>query len=361
MSEKPDKESYVTLLLLAVIAVMIMLFVYNYLQNLDPNTLSRIKLDHDVSAGTAGLLNSQNSTSGVLSAPGQTVLTAASASLLGQSDVSGFMPCANQSASCAINQPSKMYYYAGSNPLSNSAVRLVQPGSFLCDASTFGVDPAPGSVKKCAYLPAAGIPGYQWCADEGGGCTLPQNSEVHYFSGDDPTRNNKTVYPQGGAFTCSVGSIGSDPSPGRPKSCYYKPSEKPALNDCGREGESCYIPVAANVYYYTGNEAHSGTVKSTSAAGQFSCSIGNFNYDPAPYQSKQCKWEPASVTQWQTCGSSCNIPGESEMSYYAGDNPQTRNVTRLVTAGSYACSPSTFRGFDPAFGTAKKCSYRLLK
>lgn len=120
--------------------------------------------------------------------------------------------CASEGQSCRVNGKTQVRFGDGRR----YATRNVE-GEVTCGAGTFG-DPAFGVVKHCEVLAAAWLggtaAGWSRCATEGERCTFNGQAQVRYGSG------GRYAYREAyNGLNCATPAFGSDPSPGKMKSC----------------------------------------------------------------------------------------------------------------------------------------------
>jgi alpha-galactosidase len=132
--------------------------------------------------------------------------------------LTGYTYCAREYENCATNGAVDVAFGAGGLYVYTSALS----GTFACDVSTFGTDPAYGSTKGCYSRPQAGggPPGFTACATEGQTCTPNGDVDVAYGAVGSFLYQTGSV----GSFGCSVAHFGSDPAYGWNKGCYTRPS-----------------------------------------------------------------------------------------------------------------------------------------
>jgi len=121
---------------------------------------------------------------------------------------------AGENESFQLTQVTYIEYGAGNN----FNVKILAPGNYTCNNTTFG-DAASGQVKACY----ASSPPSSFLTLEGGTFTLTQQTIVRYgiITSQEETVVSKTLLP--GTYTCSTQEFGSDPKVGVVKAC-YRPS-----------------------------------------------------------------------------------------------------------------------------------------
>ena len=122
--------------------------------------------------------------------------------------------CASEGERCWFPGTAEVAYGAG-----NKWTTKVLRGGFNCGVSTFGSDPAYGTLKTCRIV-------NRDCAREGGRCEFDGWRTVKYGANGAFV---KQTFRNGVA--CSNDAFGRDPAPGVPKQCYFStPDEKPINN-----------------------------------------------------------------------------------------------------------------------------------
>jgi hypothetical protein len=203
------------------------------------------------------------------------------------------------------------------------------------------------------------------CAVENGNCA---------FSGTGPTPCTTAVF--------------ADPAPGVVKSCSYSSvavvapaadtvanSTTPAWTLCSLENETCTFWGSREVRF-----GANGVYTTKVFTDKVQCTTANFG-DPTPNVLKSCSFSASTVTAgttttapttttatapitttspttatpvtWTTCAKEngvCSFSNTREVRYGVGSKVVTKVYTKSVQ-----CSNSTFG--DPAYGTAKSCSY----
>ncbi|MBF0343007.1 MAG: hypothetical protein HQL06_02135 [Nitrospirae bacterium] len=232
--------------------------------------------------------------------------------------------------------------------------------SVLCDRSSFvdpvyppnpndivnHGDPIPHMSKRCEYDASDLNPQWQYCANEGGGCTFSGTRLVIYGS------NGKWTYATlTGGVNCN-NSVFGDPAIGdSSKTCWYYNAQEEAdtnWNYCAAENSTCRFSGDKIVMY--GAAVHNLWAIDVFRDG-VECTNYNFG-DPDYGTSKACYYASSSIS-WRYCA------GENEFCGFFG--------SRLVKYGSYyywhsgtyqngvLCSNSVFG--DPVFGTPKTCYF----
>lgn len=134
-----------------------------------------------------------------------------------------YTKCADENGDCTFPINAPVFYYGNGKDYKSGTVRT-WPGktSIKCSNETYGFDPAEGTSKICAYAPANSNT-WKRCSDEGGLCNVPNDAELSFFGGQDPSASNVTRMARTGIYACNSGSFaGVDPTPGVPKACSYK-------------------------------------------------------------------------------------------------------------------------------------------
>ncbi|WP_051942401.1 family 43 glycosylhydrolase [Streptacidiphilus rugosus] len=126
-------------------------------------------------------------------------------------------PGSPNGAGCNFNGTQQVSFGAGGNFLSKTL-----SGPVTCSSSTFGGDPAVGTVKACFVQPlvAGAPPGYTLCAPaESGVCTFTGVQSLAYGADGDYTFTTRS-----GPVACDLASFDDiDPAYGTVKACYIGP------------------------------------------------------------------------------------------------------------------------------------------
>lgn len=130
--------------------------------------------------------------------------------------IPGSPQCANENGTCNVPAGATASVYYGAN--NSFAILNGVSGSIICNNTSFGGDPLPGTVKAC-YVVVTTLPiGVTACAVDGGSCTIPAGSTATVFYGANATY--LYAYGLSGTFACWPSTFGgSDPLYGVLKSC----------------------------------------------------------------------------------------------------------------------------------------------
>ncbi len=157
----------------------------------------------------------------------------------------GYTKCADEGGTCAASRTVDVAF--GAHGLFNYKCSVT--GSVAANNATFG-DPIQGAAKAAYYRNSGGPPGYTWCADEGGTCSLSVASDVAFGA------NGNFNYRYGitGTITANNATFPpNDPAPGVVKSAYYKVSGTRTGPDgytwCADELGTCSFTRAVDVAY----------------------------------------------------------------------------------------------------------------
>ena len=245
--------------------------------------------------------------------------------------LSGWVHCANEGQACVVPANAHVRYGA------NKTYALIEDVSteIACNNAQFG-DPIHGFVKQCEYR----LSGWEFCADEGGTCSVPANASVRY--GADGHYATQTDISH--SVACNNAEFG-DPIHGVVKQCEYRLS---GWEFCAEEGATCSVPTLSTVRY--GRDGSYATIENVSS--DLSCSNAEFG-DPIHGVVKQCEYKPSN---WVFCaaeGTTCFVPAQATVRYGADGNYHTVNDVEAMVR----CDNAQFG--DPAFGVIKQCEYRL--
>lgn len=189
--------------------------------------------------------------------------------------------CAAEGEDCQIGAPARVRYGVDTR----YQVRQVA-GSFRCDSTRFGGDPAPGVVKHCEFEQSEP---WRLCAREGEFCRLPGPARVR-FGADNRYVERRDL--QGEGMRCANAVFG-DPVPDTAKVCEYLPLDDKAAaatavavvtwQACAAENGVCRIDGPSLVRYGIGGQYYYRETNATMA-----CNSASFGGDPAPDRAKQC-------------------------------------------------------------------------
>ena len=174
--------------------------------------------------------------------------------------------CGQEGNSCALSGPAYMAFGAHGKYL-YKAISTTSPSKVLCATSTFGGDPAPGSVKSC------------WFANYG----------LQLLETGTGTASGEVAYGVGGvfefaqingAYTCNNTQFGGDPAPGQTKSCY---TALPGYTRVATEGGT--LPSVQDIPMAFGSNGH---FLFRRISGTLPCNQTTFGGDPSPGTTKYC-------------------------------------------------------------------------
>jgi hypothetical protein len=165
----------------------------------------------------------------------------------------------------------------------------------------------------------------------------------------------------------------SSPSPAAAPSSSPSPAAAPSSDSssaaapytkCADENGDCTFPSNSPVFYYdAAKDFKTGTVRTFVDKTSINCKNGTFGFDPAEGIVKTCAYAPANSNPWKRCaneGEICRVPSDAELSFFAGQEPTSKNITRFAKTGIYPCDRTSFANIDPEYGSPKACSYKLL-
>jgi hypothetical protein len=113
-------------------------------------------------------------------------------------------------------------------PASSYVVHCYDAKGLDCYGDQRGNSPSGGQVSTYASLgPVTGSPtaapaGYTFCAYENGSCSFTPSARASIAFGTDSTYRYTDRPFVGGGVKCTAAELGGDPTPGKPKACFYK-------------------------------------------------------------------------------------------------------------------------------------------
>ena len=250
----------------------------------------------------------------------------------------------------------------------------------LCNASTFGFDPAPNVSKACyiqSYIfPPTGPSGFTFCANEGNNCAFAQTAMVAYGSG-----SSFTYRSMADGAPCTNATFGLDPDQGADKQCFviqtpWNPvsdlSRYPGMQTCDQVNgiPTCVYPIGSLISFGTLSPADGYLIpySQSDSTNILPCDDDFLPYDPAPGQTKICQMVqlpiqargPAGFTYCATEGGTCQFNGIAAVAFgvdfnftYKGPNSPNPPLNDI------SCNKSSFNNTDPYPNVSKACYYRL--
>jgi hypothetical protein len=233
---------------------------------------------------------------------------------------------------------------------------------------------APEAHAQAGTAMRAVPPGFTACATDGGTCSVGAGNRVDVVYGEG--LSFVSLWSRTGDFTCLPGNLGiSDPSPGRVKTCYTRPTSlsslPPGYASCGVDGSRCSLGGAlVDIVYGVGSSFTSVRARS----GDFTCLPADLGVaDPAPGRQKQCYVFVMSAV-WTACSAEynpmnmsripaqfCTLPGNlSALTVWIGFGNGSGRFYMPVS-GALDSIPCNNRLFgDPTPGQPKDCQYAVM-
>lgn len=233
-----------------------------------------------------------------------------------------------------------------------------------CTTAAFGgVDPAPGSLKKClisGYTPTPPY-GYSLCSSENGTCPFSGTLKIVYGAG-----GNFTSKALSNGTACNNTVFGEDPAPGTVKACYI-PTDPPGYALCSNENGTCSFSGTATVAFGANGNFNFKSIAANGNTGT-ACTSAVFG-DPAPGTLKAC-YIPAGPAGTSFCSSehgTCNVGGPNVavgIVYFGFDGAF---LGKSFSPGSVTCESASFSGdqfpdltLDPVPGVTKACFVQTI-